>query len=214
MNNLVVNPLKNIPDLDRKYTTPERRAKAVVVLGSASTTEPLMEYMDLCAKTTKEFVNLGYNIVTGCGTKGIMGSAYNAAKEVSAVNLKGKPVQNLGIVVNPLWGDENLNDCILIGKAGSESERIVKFAKVADNFVIFPGSVTTLQEAVTLIRMNAHSTQNELKKIVLVGKEFFAGLKQIYENMADMNFLKRKPENIFKILSQKHEIINAIIKNK
>ena len=65
MNNLVVNPLKNIPDLDRKYTTPERRAKAVVVLGSASTTEPLMEYMDLCAKTTKEFVNLGYNIVTG-----------------------------------------------------------------------------------------------------------------------------------------------------
>ena len=74
--------------------------------------------------------------------------------------------------------------------------------------------MTTLQEAVTLIRMNAHSAQNELKKIVLVGKEFFAGLKQVYENMADMNFLKKKPENIFKILSQKHEIINAIIKNK
>ena len=212
MNNLVVNPLKNIPDLDRKYTTPERRAKAVVVLGSASTTEPLMEYMDLCAKTTKEFVNLGYNIVTGCGTKGIMGSAYNAAKEASAVNLKGKPVQNLGIVVNPLWGDENLKDCIIIGKASSEAERIIKFTKVADCFIFFPGGTTTLQEAATIIRYNVHNEENKFKKIILVGKEYFDGMKKQYETMAKMKFLKKVPDYFFKILSEKNEIINAIIK--
>ena len=141
-----------------------------------------------------------------------MGAAYNAARENSALNLKGKPIQNLSIVVNPLWGDENLEDCLIIGKAGSESERIVKFTKVADNFVIFPGGTTTLQEAVTLIRFNAHSAENGLKKIVLVGKEFFAGLKQQYENMARMGLLSKKNDEIFKILSEKQDIVNEITK--
>lgn len=211
-NNLAVDILRNTPALDKNYTKPEKRAKAVVILGSSRTTEPLMEYMDLCAKTTKDFVNHGYNIVTGCGTKGIMGAAYNAAKEASVVDMSGKPLQNLSIVVNPLWGDENLQDCVIIGKAFSESERIAKFAKVADNFVIFPGGTTTLQEAATLIRLNVHSAENGLKKIVLVGKEFFSGLKTQYENMANMGFLKKKPEAFFKILSQKQEILKEIIR--
>ena len=212
MKNLAVDALRNIPVLNKYYTQPEMRAKAVVMLGSSKTTEPLMEYMDLCAKTTKDLVNKGYNIVTGCGTRGIMGAAYNAARENSALNLKGKPVQNLSIVVNPLWGDENLEDCLLIGKAGSESERIVKFTKVADNFVIFPGGATTFQEAATLIRLNVHSLESGVKKIVLVGKEFFAGLKQQYESMANMGLLRKKPDEIFKILSEKQEIVNEIVK--
>ena len=101
---------------------------------------------------------------------------------------------------------------MIIGKAFSESERIAKFAKVADNFVIFPGGTTTLQEAATLIRLNVHSAENGLKKIVLVGKEFFSGLKTQYENMANMGFLKKKPEAFFKILSQKQEILKEIIR--
>ena len=212
MKNLAVDALRNIPALNKNYTHPEMRAKAVVVLGSSKTTEPLMEYMDLCAKTTKDLVNQGYNIVTGCGTRGIMGAAYNAARESSALNLEGKPIQNLSIIVNPLWGDENLEDCLVIGKAASESERIVKFTKVADNFVIFPGGATTFQEAATLIRLNVHSLESGVKKIVLVGKEFFAGLKQQYESMANMGLLRKKPDEIFKILSEKQEIVNEIVK--
>lgn len=212
MNNLAVDIFRNIPALDKRYTTQEKRAKSVVILGSSKTTEPLMEYMDLCAKTTQDFVQNGYNIITGCGTKGIMGSAYDAAKENSVINLEGKPVQNLAIIVNPLWGDENLNDCIIIGKAGSESERIMKFTKVSDNFVIFPGGTTTMQEATTLIRHNVHSPERGLKRIVLVGKEFFAGIKQQYELMLKMQLLQKAPENFFKILSDKNEIVKAIIK--
>ena len=212
MNNLAIDRLKNIPQLNREYTTPEKRAKSVVILGSSKTTEPLMEYLDLCSQTTKELVKNGYNIITGCGTKGIMGAAYYAAKEASAINLEGKPVQNLAIIVNPLWGDENLDDCLVIGKASSESERIIKFTRVADNFVIFPGGTTTLQEATTLIRHNVHSEESGLKKIILAGKEFFAGLKQQYETMAKMRFLKKVPDYFFKILSEKNEIINAILK--
>ena len=141
-----------------------------------------------------------------------MGAAYYAAKEASALDMNGKPVQNLAILVDPLWGDENLRDCLLIGKASSESERIVKFTKVADNFVIFPGGTTTLQEAATLIRYNVHSEENKFKKIILVGKDFFAGLKNQYETMAKMRFLKKVPDYFFKILSEKNEIVNAILK--
>lgn len=83
-----------------------------------------------------------------------MGEVYNSAKEASIKDAVGKPLQNLAIIVQPLWGDENLQDCIPIGKANSESERILKFTQVADNFVIFPGSATTLQEATTLIQNN------------------------------------------------------------
>ena len=212
MNNLAVDLFKYIPSLDNKYTKPEQTKKAVVVLGSSKTTEPLMEYMELCSQTTKELVQNGYNIVTGCGTKGIMGAAYNAAKDASVVNLEGKPLQNLAIVVKPLWGDENLNDCVIIGKASSESERIIKFTKVADNFVIFPGGTTTLQEAATIIRYNVHSEENKFKQIILVGKEYFAGLKQQYETMAKLQLVKKAPETIFKILSEKNEIVKAILK--
>ncbi len=212
MNNLAIDALRHVPPLDSVYTAPKMREKAVVILGSSKTTEPLMEYMELCSDTTKELVKNGYNIVTGCGTKGIMGAAYYAAKEASALDMNGKPVQNLAILVDPLWGDENLRDCLLIGKASSESERIVKFTKVADNFVIFPGGTTTLQEAATLIRYNVHSEENKFKKIILVGKDFFAGLKNQYETMAKMRFLKKVPDYFFKILSEKNEIVNAILK--
>ena len=212
MNNLAIDALRHVPPLDSVYTAPKMREKAVVILGSSKTTEPLMEYMELCSDTTKELVKNGYNIVTGCGTKGIMGAAYYAAKEASALDMNGKPVQNLAILVDPLWGDENLRDCLLIGKASSESERIVKFTKVADNFVIFPGGTTTLQEAATLIRYNVHSEENKFKKIILVGKDFFAGLKNQYESMAKMRFLKKVPDYFFKILSEKNEIVNAILK--
>lgn len=212
MKSLAVNGLRNISVLDNRYTTPEMRAKAVVVLGSSKSTEPLMEYMDLCSQTTKALVQNGYNIVTGCGTKGIMGAAYYAARESSALNMQGKPLQNLSIIVNPLWGDENLEDCVVIGKASSESERIMKFTKVADNFVIFPGGTTTMQEAATLIRHNVHSEESGLKKIILVGKEFFAGLKQQYEAMAKMQFIKKSPDAFFRILSDKNEIVKAILR--
>lgn len=212
MNNLAVDFFKNIPQLNKDYTTPEMRKKAVVILGSSRTTEPLLEYMQLCSETTKELVKNGFNIVTGCGSNGIMGAAYNAAKENSAINLKGKPIQNLAIIVNPLWGDENLKDCIIIGKASSEAERIIKFTKVADCFIFFPGGTTTLQEAATIIRYNVHNEENKFKKIILVGKEYFDGMKKQYETMAKMKFLKKVPDYFFKILSEKNEIINAIIK--
>ena len=57
-----------------------------------------------------------------------------------------------------------------------------------------------------------HSLESGVKKIVLVGKEFFAGLKQQYESMANMGLLRKKTDESFKILSEKQEIVHERVK--
>jgi len=206
---------KAIPSLDEKYTTQESKAKTITILGSSKSTDAILESMDLCSKVTKDLVLSGYNILSGCGSNGIMGAAYNAAKENSIKDIKtGKPLQNLSVIMDPPWGDENIDDCIPIGKATSEAERIaIKFKKASDTFVIFPGSATTLEEATSLIQQNEYAPKNEqLKKIILVGKEFFSGLTLQYQKLFDSKLLKHSPEELFKVLNSKDEILKEIRK--
>ena len=204
-----------IPALDERYTTAESKAKTITVLGSSKSTESILDAMDLCSRLTKDLVLNGYNILSGCGSSGIMGAAYNAAKENSIKDLKtGKPIQNLSVIMDPPWGDENIEDCIPIGKATSEAERIsAKFKKASETFVIFPGSATTLEEATSLIQQNEYAPKNEpLTKIILVGKEFFGGLTQQYQKLFDSKLLKHSPEELFKVLNTKDEILKEIRK--
>jgi predicted Rossmann-fold nucleotide-binding protein len=203
---------ESTPPLDEKYTTPESKAKTITVLGSSRTTSSVLESMDLCSKVTKDLVNSGYNILTGCGAHGIMGSAYNAAKENSVKDIKtGKPLQNLTIIMEPAWGEEDFENCVSIGRASSEAERITKFSKTSDNFIVFPGSATTMQESVTLIQKNEYTKKNEhLKKIILVGKEFFSGLTKQYQTLYDAKLLKHTPDELFKVVETEGEILNEL----
>lgn len=204
--------LEAIPPLEEKYTTAESKANTVTVLGSSKATDSILDSMDLCSKVTKDLVQGGYSILTGCGSNGIMGSAYNAAKENSAKDIKtGKPSQNLAIIMEPAWGDEDLENCTAIGKTKSEAERIVKFRNTSDNFLVFPGSATTMQEAVSLIQQNEYSPKNEpLKKIILVGRDFFAGLAKQYQNLYDSKLLKHSPDELFKVVDTEPEILNEL----
>ena len=172
----IVNLIKALPDLNSKYTTNESKQNTVAIMGSSAGSELLEKYLKASSDITRYFIEKGYNVVHGCGTKGIMGEVYNSAKTYSEKDLQGKPIQNLAIIVEPLWGDENLVDCIPIGKAKSEAERISKFAHVADNFIIFPGSAGTLQETITLIQHNHYLKDGEAKKLILFGSEFWEGL--------------------------------------
>ncbi len=204
----------NVPYLDKKYTTQENRGKTVAILGSSKQTDAILNSMDLCSKTTKDLIKSGHNIVTGCGSNGIMGAAYDSAKTYSKKDTeKGQPIQNLAIVMEPAWGDEDLENCIPIGKAKSEEERINKFTKTADTFVIFPGSATTIQEAVSLIQKNEYKSKDQpAKKIILVGKEFFSGLEKQYNKLYESKLLRSDPENLFSIVDTEEEILDAISK--
>lgn len=205
--------INTIPSLNNNYTSPESKQKTITILGSSGSTEALEKYLKASSDITRHFVENGFNIVHGCGNDGIMGEVYNAAKESSIKDSTGKPIQNLAIIVQPLWGDENLKDCVPIGKANSEAERIVKFAQVSDNFVVFPGSATTLQEASTLIQNNRYPKSSDVKKVILFGADFWEGLVSQYKKIFEMNLLKENPiGKLFHIANSKEEVLKLIIK--
>lgn len=202
----------NIPiNINPQYCTKQSRENTIGILGSSKSTDEIMKYMDLCASVTKSMVQNKKNLLHGCGNSGIMGVAYNSGKIYSKKDSNGKPIQNLAIIAQPLWGDEDLDNCIPLTTSKSEADRIEKFASVADNFVIFPGSSTTLQEATTLITKNYYGKPEEKKKIILVGRDFFKGLQEQYQQLYNSKLIKCPPEELFTVVDTEEEI-EALLK--
>ncbi len=188
------------------------RQNAVVILGSSKTCAEIEPYMAECADITKYLVQNGFNIIHGCGLNGIMGAAYKAAAQYSK-RVNNKPVQNLSIIRTPLWGDEDLDNCIVIDKAKTEADRLDKFMRVSDNFLIFPGGITTMQESTTLIQENRHNGYD--KKIVLFSEIFWSGLIKQYEYIYKQNIVKENPlGKEFIVANSISDVIKIFIKTK
>ena len=196
--------------LSAQYFMPQSKENTVGILGSSKSTEEIMGYMDACANITKGLVLSGKNIVHGCGNSGIMGVAYDAGRKYSKTDLTGRPIQNLAIIAQPMWGDEDLGNCVPITTSNSEADRIEKFSQIADTFVIFPGSSTTLQEATTLITKNYYGKPEDKKQIILVGKDFYKGLQDQYQKLYDCKLIKCPPEELFIIVDTEDEV-NEIV---
>jgi len=192
--------------IPQKYLTKESKDNTVAIMGSSKKTDKILEYMDICANSTRAIVKSGKNIVHGCGNAGIMGEAYVAGEINSIKDNHGTPVQNLAIIANPLWGDEDLDNCVPLLSSNSEAERIEGFSKVANTFVIYPGSATTLQEVTTLIAKNYYGKKENKKKIILVGSEFFKGLKEQYDELYRSKLISCPPSELFTIVDSEEEI--------
>lgn len=200
--------LRRTPAMDSRQYKPENREKNVVILGSSKNSKEVDKYLKACSDITRHFVENGYNIVHGCGTLGIMGETYNTAQKYSIKDENGKPLQNLGIITEQLWGNENLKDCVLIGKASNEADRIEKFAKVSDKFVIFPGSAGTIQEASTLVAKNVYGEKP--LNVVLFGSEFWKPFEAVYNKITEFGLLKQK--HLFNIADSVSDVIKLLIK--
>lgn len=198
--------------ISAQYFMPQSKQNTVGILGSSKTTEEIMDYMEACSNITKGLILNGKNIVHGCGNSGIMGAAYEAGKIYSQTDLTGRPVQNLAIIAQPLWGDEDLENCIPLTTSTSEADRIDKFSQIADSFVIFPGSSTTLQEATTLITKNYYGKPEDKKQIILVGKDFYKGLYDQYQKLYECKLIKCPPEDLFTIVDTEDEVQEIINK--
>lgn len=205
----------NIPEtIPEKYYSPQSKADTIAILGSSKQTDEILKYMDMCSNITKAIILSGKNIVHGCGNSGIMGSAYKAGQEYSKKDEQNKPLQNLAIIANPLWGDEDLENCIPLTTTDSEAERIEKFADVANTIVVFPGSVSTIQEVSTLIAKNYYGKPENRKQIILVGKDFFKGLITQYEKLYNSGLINCPPDVLFKIADNEADLLNLIDERK
>jgi predicted Rossmann-fold nucleotide-binding protein len=182
-----------------------KQPQTYAILGSSKSTDDILKYMDICSEATKSIILNGDNIITGCGNSGIMGAAFNSGKNYS-IRENDIPIQNQAFIMQPLWGDEDLNNCKVRGFSTSEAQRIEQFRNASDKFIIFPGSATTLQEATSLIAKNYYSPQENQKEVILVGKEFFSGLEKQYQQLYKSNLIKTPPEKLFKIVDSLEEL--------
>ena len=202
----------NIPkDVSYNYKTKPSKENTIAVLGSSKAVDDILDYMELCSNSTKAMVLKGKNLVHGCGTMGIMGAAYDSGYKYSQKDESGNPKQNLAIITEPLWGNEDLEHCIPIACASSEADRIEKFAQVADTIVIFPGSAGTLQEVTTLISKSYYGNPVDRKKLILVGRDFFGGLIEQYNKLYETGLIKCKPQDLFLIADNEDEILGNIL---
>lgn len=174
--------------------------------------DKMLSYMDLCSNSTKALVLSGKNLVHGgCGYPyGMMGAAYESGAKYSRIDEDGKPAQNLAILTDPSWGNEDPNRCVVIATAKGEADRIEGFAQVADNILIFPGGTGTLQEAATFISENHYGKPEDRKNIILVGKEFFKGISEQYDTLYKSGLIKCPPEELFTVVDSKEEILEII----
>ena len=192
--------------IPQQYKTKISKQNTVAILGSSKTTTDILSYMDMCSNSVRIILRKGKNIVHGCGTTGIMGAALSTAIKYSSKDWTGQPFQNLGIVTDKRWGDEDTDNCIMLASAVSEADRIDKFTEVADTMLIFPGSVTTLQEATSLITKNYYGDIKDKKKIILVGKEFFKGLDNQYKTLYENGLINCKPNELYTLVDSLEEI--------
>lgn len=202
--------LRRAPGIDSRYYARDLKEKSIVVLGSSKNSAQVDKYLQACSDITRHFIENDYNIISGAGSAGIMGEVNNTASKYSKKDKNHRSVQNLGILTDPLWGDENLENCLIIGKAKSEAERIEKFTKVSDRFLIFPGSAGTIQEASTLVSENVYGSQH--KKIALFGEDFWKNFADLYKNIFEFNILKKQLGELFHIVNSKEEVIKFFLK--
>ncbi len=199
----------SMPSLEN-FSLALKRENTITILGSSRSTKEIETELQVCKEITESLVQSGYNILTGCGNDGIMGESYGAALKNSKIE-NGKPVQNLAIIREPLWGDENLDGCVVIDKAASEGERLEKFCKVSNTFILFPGGATTMQEAATLIQHNEYCKIEEPLTVILFGSEYWKGLTLQYETLFNAGLLSKKPiGNLFYVVDSKEDLMKII----
>lgn len=198
-----------------KYLTSESKANTVTILAASRDPQepnPLEKYMDMCSSFTKSLIQADKNILTGCATTGIMGAAYNTAVQYSQKDETGRPIQNLAVTNNPLWGNENLDDCVPVVSSNSAAEGAQRFMDMSDTIVVFPGSVTTLLEASTIIQKNYYGNPEEKRNVILVGKDYYKGLIEQYETMHKSGLINCKPEELFTVVDSLEELENKVLK--
>jgi len=183
----------------------------VAILGSSKETKSyaVIDAMEKASEISKHLVLSGKNILTGCSSKGVMGSAYYAAAKHSIKDENGVPEQNIVILKRPFWGDEDFENCTIFGSEKTEAARIERFIETADSFIIFPGGPGTMQEASTLISNNYYNKENA-KKIILVDSKYFEGLDEQYWAMYRAGLINKRPPELYSLVDEVDEVLEKI----
>ena len=186
------------------------RNKTITILGSSRSTEALKPYETFIYDVSSELVRKGNTILTGNGKFGIMGAAYKAAKEI-------EKNRNQAIIMIPPYGDEDFENCVVIDKAKSEDERIIKFDYSSKIKLINPGGAATLKEFTSFIERKYSRGKNLPSKLYLIGDKPFIGMREQIKTLEDHGYLgQTKAEDLYSPVKSldKVALVNDILRNQ
>lgn len=185
------------------YESLRRIGPCVSIFGSARTDATEPQYLQAATDIAEKLTKKGFGIITG-GGPGIMEAANKGAQKGSGpsvgLNIDLPFEQSSNPYIDP---DKNLNFDYFFA-------RKVMFVKYSQAFVVMPGGFGTLDElfeAVTLIQTG----KIDRFPVILVGKEFWAGLKdwvehtlkasgKISPNDTDLLHIVDTPEEVLSII--------------
>ncbi|ACN15436.1 conserved hypothetical protein [Desulforapulum autotrophicum HRM2] len=174
---------------------------AVTIFGSARTA-PDSPYFKKAEAIAALFVKAGFGVITG-GGGGIMEAANKGANSAGGTSVG----LNINLpheqAPNPYTTIEMEFNYFFIRK--------VMFIKYAQAYVIIPGGFGTLDElfeAVTLIQTH----RIKPLPVILVGSDYWSGLVDwIRASLLDNGMISPENLDIFKVLDDPQEIVNAVL---
>jgi predicted Rossmann-fold nucleotide-binding protein len=189
--------LSAIGALDVSYLTQASREKTVVICG-ASKDLPIIEKISAnVRKLAHDVVAAGGNVVSGCGTKGVLGAAFYGAAQ--AADLPGAG-ENLTITKNKAWGDEDFVHGRAISKEETEELRFDQYQRIAGTIIIMPGSLGTFLETAKMLEgvYAPRAGLPQFDTIILCDVDgFWGGLRTQLDTMVKSGLLK--PEVLARI---------------
>ncbi len=179
-----------------------RLGPCVSIFGSARTGQD-SKYYQMAEDIAYGITQIGFGVITG-GGPGIMEAANKGAKRGG-----GKSV-GLGIQLPFETGNNEYIDKDFSNSFDYFFVRKVMLVKYAQGFVVMPGGFGTLDElfeALTLIQTGKIARF----PIVLVGKEYWSGLLEWFENtLVAEGKIKEKDLNLFRLVDTADEAVGHI----
>ncbi len=175
--------------------------------GSSNEVEP--SYLDLASRLGREIAKRGYRLVYGGGGVGLMGAAANAA------HMAGGDV--LGIMPKFLLQKERIFDQVEHRIVKTMHERKQMMYEESDAFIVLPGGIGTLEEAVEVLswaRLNLHAKPMAFLDEDDFWKPFFELMGHIVEGkFTPAEFLQQfahttSPENALRALEDRNVQMN------
>jgi len=186
------------------------RDKTVSILGAARSSKELKPYEDFIYNVANDLAKKDYRILTGNCKYGIMGAAYRAAADVE----KDK---NHVIVMDPLYGDEDIKNCVIVDKAKSEGGRIIKFDNKSKVKLINPGGAATLKEFTSFLDRKYSRGEGLPSKLYLIGDKPYEGIREQLKTIEESGYLgQTKAEDLYTPVKNldKDNLVNHILQNQ
>ena len=178
---------KVIAEFVEGFETMNKIQPSISIFGSART-QPGTKYYELASDMAKLLTEEGYGVITG-GGPGIMEAANKGAYENKGtsigLNIDLPFEQSHNAYIDP---DKVLNHRYFF-------VRKVMFVKYAQAFIVMPGGFGTLDELFEVLTL-IQTKKITPVPIVLMGSEFWTGLKDWVENVMRDEFATISPKDL------------------